>query len=112
MSDMHYPPFPLPEPPEHGSVLADLFPEFVQAWITDIDQHLQMFAVSHDTEALYRLGHTIKGSFQQFGLEDHASIGRAIMDFATSNIWDDAIAWLEALRTMLCSLQAAIHNAS
>jgi len=110
VSDMLSPPFPLPLPPSGASVLAELFPEFVQAWIHDVEAHIERFSSSRDTDNLYRLGHTIKGSFQQFGLDEHASIGIALMEYARTEAWDHAMIWLVALLEMLRSLQQSLDH--
>ena len=62
-----------------------------------------------DSEALYRLGHTIKGSLLQFGLDGHAPIGTQLMAYAVANDWPAALTYLDALLQMLRSLQVKLE---
>ncbi|MBU3742202.1 MAG: Hpt domain-containing protein [Candidatus Kapabacteria bacterium] len=108
MNDMLHPPFPIPDIPASNSDLADLFPEFVRSWIDEITAFVLSDAQRGNREELYRLGHTIKGSFMQFGLDAHALIGIQLMTFADRNDWPSALAYLDALLQMLRSLQVQL----
>lgn len=110
MHDNLHPPFPLPELPTADSPLTELFPEFVQAWITELDRDAADAISRRDAESLYRLGHTIKGSFLQFGLPAHATVGMQLMTFAEQEDWNAANDYVKALLQMLRSLQQSLDH--
>lgn len=110
MHDNLHPPFPLPELPTGDSPLTELFPEFVQSWIAELDQDAADIIARRDAESLFRLGHTIKGSFQQFGLPDHATVGRQLMTFSEQQNWSAAGDYVNALLQMLRSLQQSLDH--
>ena len=112
MHDNLHPPFPLPSVPTSDDPLTELFPEFVQAWIADLERDAADMISRRDAEALYRLGHTIKGSFLQFRLSEHATVGRQIMDFAERSDWTSADTYVKALLQMLRSLQQSLDHSS
>jgi|688.fasta_scaffold164996_1 hypothetical protein len=108
--DNLHPPFLLPELPTADGPLTELFPEFVQAWIDELDRDAADIIVRNDTASLIRLGHTIKGSFMQFGLTAHASIGQQLMAFAEQGNWNAANDYVNALLQMLRSLRQSLDH--
>jgi HPt (histidine-containing phosphotransfer) domain-containing protein len=48
----------------------ELLPEFVDSWISDIDELYDKLLNEKNSEDLYRLAHTMKGSCYQFGVTE------------------------------------------
>lgn len=61
------------------NVLRELLPDFFSLWDRDLCNAASEIIDRNDSEALYRFGHTIKGSMMQFGFRDLATFGIAIM---------------------------------
>lgn len=76
----------LPEDP----VILELLPEFVDTWITDIASQFKVLLETKNSDEMYRLGHTLKGSCFQFGLDDVAQMGIQLMAYARNQEWDNA----------------------
>lgn len=81
---------PTPNEGPSDPILLELLPEFLDAWQTDLDTTWREIVARKDDRELERFGHTIKGSFLQFGFRTLASVGRAIMDDAARSDWDTA----------------------
>ncbi len=91
-------------------MLADLLPDFASLWLRDLHNAAVMFSEQSDTEALYRLGHTIKGSFLQFGFDQLANIGREIMACAKETDWEGAQERVKLLEQILLDLQQRLSS--
>jgi len=76
----------LPDDP----VILELLPEFVDTWITDIDTQFKELMESKNSDEMYRMGHTLKGSCFQFGLDDVAQLGIQLMGHARNQDWEAA----------------------
>lgn len=70
--------------------IKELLPEFVDSWINDISNQYPALIESKNSNDLYRLAHTLKGSCFQFGLDEVAQMGIELMDMAKSEQWDKA----------------------
>lgn len=69
-------------------VIRELIDEFVDTWISDLDeQFVTLIETKNDTD-LYRLAHTLKGSCFQFGLDEIAEIGIELMGYAKEKDWE------------------------
>mgnify|MGYP000042570170 FL=1 len=68
----------------------ELLPEFVDTWLEDISTQLNVLIESNNSDELYRMGHTLKGSCLQFGLESIASLGIELMGYAKEKKWEQA----------------------
>ena len=77
----------LPEDP----FIRELLPEFIDDWIDQIQQNFDEYVQVNNFEDMYRLGHTLKGSCLQFGLDDLAAIGIEIMGFCKDQQMDQVI---------------------
>lgn len=77
----------LPEDP----FIRELLPEFIDDWIDQIQQNFDEYVQSNNFEDMYRLGHTLKGSCLQFGLDDLAAIGIEIMGFCKEQQMEQVI---------------------
>jgi HPt (histidine-containing phosphotransfer) domain-containing protein len=78
----------LPDDP----IILELLPEFVDDWLQQIDERYSSLVESQSTNDMYRLGHTLKGSCFQFGLDDIAQMGIELMDHAKEGRWEEAAA--------------------
>lgn len=76
----------IPEDP----FVRELLPEFVDTWIDDIKTQMTPLIESKNPDELYRLGHTLKGSCFQFGLDDIAEMGIKVMGYSKKGEWDKA----------------------
>ena len=70
--------------------IQELLPEFVDTWLQDIDEQYSKYVDAKNTDDLYRLAHTLKGSCFQFGLDDIANMGIALMQLAKDKDWGRA----------------------
>ncbi len=91
----------LPDDP----IILELLPEFVQDWLKQLDVEFHEILDKKDEQRLYRLGHTLKGSCLQFGLEDPAKLGITLMEHSKVQDWDAARAIFEPLRTYFVEAQ-------
>ena len=76
----------LPEDP----FVRELLPEFVDSWLDDIDKQYKQHIKTKNSNDLYRLAHTLKGSCFQFGLNNIAELGIELMGYTKDNDWEQA----------------------
>lgn len=93
--------YSLPEELPTDPILLDLIPEFVSQWMRDFTVTWPEIKGRGDTEEFKRFGHTIKGSFLQFGFRDLSAVGKQIMTDAEDSDWDEAEARIKGLITAL-----------
>lgn len=89
--------YPIPAEGPRDPILAEMLPEFLDSWKKDLTHVWTDIQSRADSTELYRLGHTIKGSFIQFGFGNLAQAGRDVMADAESSNWDSARTHIEAL---------------
>ena len=82
--------YPLPDELPTDPILQDLIPEFIEQWMTDLTVNWAGVKDRGDQEEFRRFGHTIKGSFLQFGFRDISAVGREIMNDSEGLDWDEA----------------------
>ncbi len=70
--------------------IQELLPEFVDTWLSDLEQ-MPTLIEEKNTDDLYRMAHTLKGSCYQFGLNEIGDMGVALMGLAKEGKWADAI---------------------
>lgn len=68
----------------------ELLPEFVDSWISDIETQFGPLIKNKNSDDLYRLAHTLKGSCFQFGLDEIANMGIELMGYAKEKNWQKA----------------------
>lgn len=73
----------LPEDP----LLLELFPEFIDGWIKDLNDQFMPAYNQKDTKEVYRIGHTLKGTCFQFGIDEIAQMGISMMDATKKEDW-------------------------
>lgn len=71
--------------------IRELLPEFIDDWIDQIQQNFDTYVQASNYEDMYRLGHTLKGSCLQFGLDDLAAIGIEMMGYCKEQQMDSII---------------------
>ncbi len=112
MSDRSVPKIQLPDILPTDPVLADLLPDFARLWLRDLDGAVERCRMDNDAESLHRLGHTIKGSFLQFGFTELSAVGVQIMNAALAKDWEGAQAHVTALRSVLEQLQQRLSGSA
>lgn len=78
----------LPDDP----IIMELLPEFVDDWLQQIEERYAPIIEEKNGHDLYRLGHTLKGSCFQFGLDEIAQMGIELMDHSKAERWEEAMA--------------------
>jgi len=53
----------------NNPIIVELLPEFVENWLKEAKEILPTILKEKDKDALYKFGHTLKGSCLQFGFE-------------------------------------------
>lgn len=91
-------------------VLVEFLPEFVEQWIAELDKPFDEMLERHNVEELNRLGHTIKGSFLQFGFRDLSALGKEIMLDAQAENWDGLLAKINVLKRILKEMKHRLAN--
>jgi len=87
-------------------VLREFIPEFVTQWRKDFATMFPDIIQRRNAEDLYRFGHTIKGSFLQFGFTDLAQAGRDIMEDSRNGDWSSPVQRVAALEDVLTAIEA------
>lgn len=70
--------------------ILELLPEFIDTWITDLDEQFNKLVTDQNEADLYRMAHTLKGSCFQFGLDDLGNLGVELMAIARAHDWEKA----------------------
>ena len=96
----------LPEDP----VILEILPEFVDTQISDIASQFKDIMDSKNSDELYRMGHTLKGSCFQFGLDDIAQMGIQLMGHARNQEWEKAIELEVEIRATFDSVKAFLQT--
>lgn len=86
-------------------VLVELLPEFVELWLADLGEPFVAMLERNNVEELNRLGHTIKGSFLQFGFKDLSVLGKEIMLDAQAENWDRLLEKVNDLKHTLVEMR-------
>lgn len=98
--------YPTPTELPDDAILKELIPEFVSAWKRDLSTEWPAIIASGNLEDFRRFGHTIKGSFLQFGFKDLAQVGKDIMEDSTTGDWETATTRVESLIAILISVES------
>lgn len=80
-------------------VIQELIEEFVDSWIADLENDYAILISTENSEDLYRLAHTLKGSCFQFGLDEIAEMGIKLMAIAKEKDWATAKTYEEPLKS-------------
>jgi len=82
----------------NDDIILELLPEFVLDWQKQLEAEFHEIVDKKDEQRLYRLGHTLKGSCLQFGLEEPAKLGITLMEHSKVQNWDAARAMYDPIR--------------
>ncbi|MDZ4746237.1 MAG: Hpt domain-containing protein [bacterium] len=93
-------------------VLVEFLPEFVDQWLSDLGEPYNEMLERHNVEELNRLGHTIKGSFLQFGFKDLSVTGKELMLDAQSENWIAYNAKVNVLKETLHGMKNRLNAKS
>lgn len=85
--------------------ILELLPEFIDDWIEKLDTEYPEYKDQRDSESMYRLAHTMKGSSYQFGFADLGDIGVDIMAQVKSDDWDGLEQNIEKFRIRLIEIK-------
>ncbi|MFN3781554.1 MAG: Hpt domain-containing protein [Candidatus Kapaibacteriota bacterium] len=88
----------------------ELLPEFVDTWISDIDNQFDELIANRKDEDLYRFAHTLKGSCFQFGLDHIANLGIELMGYAKEKNWEKAASMKEIIRNSFIEVRDFLKN--
>ncbi len=99
----------LPDDP----IVVSLLPVFCDEWDKDLGERgWERARAGLDLRALHLLGHTVAGSFTQFGFAFGAEAGQALMASSRTGDWEAADRTVVALRALLAAIRAALAEAS
>lgn len=90
--------------PEDPFVL-ELLPEFVDTWMVDLGSQFKAAYADKNSDELYRIGHTLKGSCFQFGLDEIANLGIQLMGLAKESKWDQAVELVNNIQTVFTDVK-------
>jgi len=96
----------IPEDP----FIRELLPEFVDSWISDLDEQYPRYMAEKNDKDLYRLAHTLKGSCYQFGLDDIAVLGVELMGVVKSEDWEKAATYEQPLKDGFRTVKEFLDN--
>lgn len=96
----------LPEDP----FILELFPEFIDTWISDMDEVYDNYVNSENETELYRLAHTLKGSCLQFGLIELGNMGIELMAIARAHDWEKAKEYGVVLKSSFKEVKNKLEN--
>ena len=97
--------YSLPDELPTDPILQDLIPDFIEQWLNDLTVTWAGIKDRGDQEEFKRFGHTIKGSFLQFGFRDLSAVGKQIMADSEEANWDEADARILRIIDALNTLQ-------
>jgi chemotaxis protein histidine kinase CheA len=83
----------------------ELLPEFIDDWLEKLNSDYPDYQSNRDSESMYRLAHTMKGSSYQFGFADLGDIGVEMMSQVKSDDWDGLEQNKEKFRIRLLEIQ-------
>ncbi len=67
--------------------IQELLPEFVDTWLNDLEQ-MPLLVKEKNSDDIYRMAHTLKGSCYQFGLNEIGDMGVEIMGLSKEGKWE------------------------
>lgn len=95
----------LPEDP----FIRELLPEFIDTWIDDLENQFGPAIDNRNSQDLYRLGHTLKGSCFQFSLDHIANMGIELMGYAKEENWDQALILLPKIKDEFFKMKSELE---
>jgi chemotaxis protein histidine kinase CheA len=83
----------------------ELLPEFIDDWLDKLNSDYSNYKSNKDSESMYRLAHTMKGSSYQFGFAELGDIGVEMMAQVKSDDWEGVEQNKEKFRIRLLEIQ-------
>lgn len=96
----------LPDDP----IILELLPEFIETWIGELNGQFITLVRNRSENEMYRMGHTIKGSCAQFGLEEISAMGIELMGYARAQEWEKVLAIREKILRSFIHAQKYIQS--
>lgn len=90
--------------------ILELLPEFIDTWITDMDEVYDTYVETQNETELYRLAHTLKGSCLQFGINNIGQMGIELMAIARAHEWEKAKEYGVNLKLAFKELKEYLDN--
>lgn len=72
-------------------IILEFLPEFIEDWQQQIKEKFDPYVAEKNTDDMYRLGHTLKGTCFQFGLDHVAEMGIELMEHVKKEDWSSII---------------------
>lgn len=91
-------------------VIQELIGEFVDTWISDLDEQFNDLIEQKNDQDLYRMAHTLKGSCYQFGLDELAELGIELMGYAKEKDFEKAASFEKPLKDGFAEVKKLIAN--
>lgn len=91
-------------------VIQELIQEFVDSWINDLNNDYANLIETKNSDDLYRMAHTLKGSCFQFGLDEIAEMGIKLMELTKQGNWEEAKTYESLLLDKFNEVKALIEK--
>jgi len=82
-------------------IVLELYEEFVETWIDDINRQFDEFVATKNATDFYRFAHTLKGSGYQFEITPLGDKGVELMELIKSESWDKVVPYKNELLDIL-----------
>lgn len=90
--------------------IRELLPEFVDDWLNNLQEIFLPALESRNADDLYRVGHTLKGSCFQFGLDEVAGLGITLMEYSKAQDWEKASSLYAEVKTLFEDAKIELDN--
>lgn len=90
--------------------ILELLPEFIDDWLSQIDANYSPLVETKNEGELYRLGHTLKGSCYQFGLDNIAEMGIELMGYCREQNFDKVATLKDPIRKGFVDMKEFLQN--
>jgi HPt (histidine-containing phosphotransfer) domain-containing protein len=94
----------------NDDIILELLPEFISDWLKQLEAEFFEIIDNKDEQRLYRLGHTLKGSCLQFGLDEPAKLGITLMEHSKTQSWEAARAMYEPIKGYFLEARKALQE--
>lgn len=88
----------------------ELLPEFIEDWLEKLSDEFDPAIKEKDSETLYRIAHTIKGSSFQFGFDELGNLGITMMEQVNNSDWGGLEQNKVFFRNKLIEIQEYLKN--
>lgn len=92
-------------------MILELFPEFVDTWIQDINEQYTPLLNARNQDDLYRMAHTLKGSGFQFGIQELGETGLVLMKEIKDGNWEEIKTYKDKLLNILAEAKSTYNKA-